>query len=666
MRTEADSNHEQNNTEYSQHALENLPSYEEHMTALENSQGIPDGSQESINTSKTYQQKAAEKGYHQGEDGNWYKAIEDDWNEAVAGFNLDVEYPALADKIEDLADRFNLELSDGYDFKYHIYENAERLNFASDEHLENLVMARAVITDRFSNTEAKLVSYDETKLEHLVDSMGTYYQNVMDLLNSDSFPRTIGEVAESLTQHYNDRLVEGDCLSKLAEYAVRASQRPEGSSIILSGIERGLSGLADNEDNGSFFGDYMDYYSKLTEQADRPARYNAPNQVLLRYVRLHGVNDDTVSGFRDIIFPLIEQKDPVALPIAEGGNAYGMEPGTYGIADYTEECLLSRFEPAAINKLARIYHEIPTSDYAKFEQNRKDAMRLQGTIIGGRDFIHDEMPGTHEVLSAIRDFYENHDNGSAEFYRQRLRELDHKYHFGVLPNAFKIEAYEEPINYMAHCETASLGSPDERAIDILDRLIENTAPNLLHPPETQDQTLNQLMAKIEPIWNPETGEIKIDMGEVGPAVEQMNNIILAQFGQQGIMPSTISAVAYLDKMSTYALKNCEEKELLELPFDPQFKEIVRFSQLTSSTKYSKNDFESNYRKIIKQASEAYQDNSVDSNKVRDAYRSLHQWIVQNTSDLGKLYASRNVTKRFSGSVWSGNLSDALVGLFERV
>jgi hypothetical protein len=173
------------------------------------------------------------------------------------------------------------------------------------------------------------------------------------------------------------------------------------------------------------------------------------------------------------------------------------------------------------------------------------------------------------------------------------------------------------------------------------------------------------MESISPIVNERTGEVLVDFDKVGTAVIKMNEILLKNKGKQGIYPSMISAIAFLDKMSAYALRNADRKDLQELPFDPKFKEMVRFSQLTSSIEYNENDFENKYRQIVNKFSEAYGDDDVDSSKIAEGYQILSQQILKNVQGLSKNYSSKSVTARFSDAVWSGNLSDELIGLFDK-
>lgn len=637
------------------HPLEVTDSFEEHMR--KDVEG---------RRKKTVEEKAKEKGYYKKEDGTWWQAYDDGFDEKVEWFKLDEEYPDLAERTEELAEKYHINYNDYSGLKEHVYKNAANLEEASDEHLTNIFRVAGAISHSTSGTEELLVGYDSDKLEAICDSLNSFYSRVADLMPEHKLDRGIMGIGECLVRNYNDKLIEGDFLESLAKYSAEAFSDKSKEYKITQGLESGIRGISGNEDSGRLFDDYMNYYDELVENDDKITKYDTKSAVLSRYVRDHGVEPSTIKGFKDIVFPLMEQKDDEVLPIIEGGNAYGVDTGEYGIADYTEECLLSSYNPKDIDKLIRIYHEIPTSDYKKFEQNRKDAARLQGTIIGGRDFIHDERPGTNEMLVAIKDYYNHRNSNDSANYKLRLKELEDKYHFGVLPNAFNIEAYEKPIKYISEHNRAEEGNVNETALDILNRLIENTRPNLLEAPKTKNEELNGLMGSISPTMNERTGEVLVDFDKVGTAVAKVNEILLQNKGKQGIYPSTVSAIAFLDKMSAHALRNASRKDLQELPFDPKFKEMVRFSQLTSSIEYNENDFENKYRQIVDKFSEAYGDDDVDSLKIVEGYQVLSQQILKNVQGLSKNYASKSVTARFSDAVWSGNLGDELIGLFDKM
>lgn len=636
------------------HPLEETNSFEEHVR--KDIEG---------DRKRTVEEKAKEKGYYKKEDGTWWQAYEDGFDEQVEWFKLDEEYPDLADRTERLAEKYHVRYDDYSGLKEYVYKNASNLEGANDEHLANIFRIAGVISFSTSGTDELLVGYGSDKLEAICDSLNSFYSKVADLMPEHKLDRRIMGIGECFVRNYNNKLVEGGFIESLAKYSAEAFLNKSKEYKIIDGIESGIQGISKNENSGRMFDGYMAYWGELIRNDDKVTKYDTKSQVFGRYVRDHGIKSGTIKGFNDVVFPLMEQKDEEVKPIIEGGNAYGTTIGAYGVADYIEECLLSSYNPREIDKLIRIYHEIPTSDYEKFEQNRKDAARLQGTIIGGRDFIHDEMPGANEVLVAIKDYYEHRNSDDGANYKFRLVELEDKYRFGVLPNAFNLEAYEKPIEYMSEHNHAKEGDANETALNILNRLIENTRPNLLEAPRTKNEELNKLMEGISPIVNGQTGKVLVNFDKVGVAVTKMNEILLQNKGKQGIYPSTISAIAFLDKMSAYVLRDVSRKDLQELPFDSGFKEMVRFSQLTSSMEYNENDFENKYRQIVDKFNEAYGDDGIDSSGIVEGYQVLSQQILKNVQGLSKNYASKSVTARFSDAVWSGNLSDELIGLFDK-
>ena len=652
----------QSQNEQGQTELEELPnsvsSFDEHMrNNIEKSHR------------KTFEEKAKEKGYYKNKDGVWVERDYDfggAYEEPVEWFKLDEEYPDLADRTEALAEKYHVAYSDYSGLKEDVYKNADRLSDASEEHLENIFTIASAITFSTSGTGEKLISYSAEELNDISVFIDNYYKDTAQRMPDGKLSRKIMGISECFVCNYSPKLNEGDFINKLSEYSAKALQSNTEQYLLIRGITSGIEGISQNEGSGKYFGEFMDYANELLGDKEKITKYDTRFDVITRYVRGHGIDEKTINGFRDIIFPLMEQKDSEVSAVLYGGNAYGTVKGHYGIADYVEECLLSTYEPGDIDKLIRIYHEIPTSNYKRFEQNRKDASRLQGTIIGGRDFIHDERIGANEVLSAIKDYYDNRNSEDSKKYKQKLEKLEEKYHFGVLPNALNFEKYEQPIEYIAKHNVADAGSPDERAIDILNRLVENTRPNLVQAPATKYPELNDLMKDIVPLINEQTGEVRIDINEVGAAVTAINELILKNRDKQGIYPSTISAIAFLDKMSTYALRGTNSKEIKELVFDPNFKEVVRFSQLTSSIGYNENDFEEKYNQVLRKVGEAYKEDKIDDSIVVEGYRILSQNILQNVQALGKKYASKSTTKRFSEAIWSGNLSDELIGLFQRV
>ena len=60
--------------------------------------------------------------------------------------------------------------------------------------------------------------------------------------------------------------------------------------------------------------------------------------------------------------------------LQRGGNIWGMRKGNFGVADFTTHCYAVKINPPNLNNLIMIAKEVPTTDSARFEQNRIDAL----------------------------------------------------------------------------------------------------------------------------------------------------------------------------------------------------------------------------------------------------------------------------------------------------
>lgn len=615
---------------------------------------------------ETPEEKAKRLGYYQNKKGEWYIQIgpeKSKFDDRADNFELDLKNPELGNMLDKLSEKYGIEPYDYGGIKGRILEEPKFLEGKDEQYFENFF--RAVCISGFDGRE--IFKFSSEELAKLTDTEIKFYEIAQKELgdNEQNKLRYVSKMAVDIAQNFSSDLFTDDFTEQLAKKCLESDR--DGTKgykkyRIAYNLVRGMS--VNHSDSGLAKGCF-DYADELLEDDEKITKYNTAFDVLCSYVRQHGLREDTVAGFRENVIPLIESKDPEVETLIQGGNIFGTGDGEYGIGDYIEECLATRVNPKNIDWLIRLYHEIPTSDFAKFEQNRKDALRIEGSIIGAHDFIHDERPNTHEILKTIEEYYDSRNDEIAhKAAAEKLIKFEEEKHFHLTPNVFDDEAYDRPIKYMADYQHGKEGRPDERAIDILRRLVKNTAPDLLNAPKTKDEVLNQLFKDINPRINEETGKIDLDIEEVAPAVVRINQLLEENQNTLGLFPSTISAVAYLDKMSAYALRGLSKKQAQEIVFDPNFKEIVRFSQLTSSDGYDKPKFESQYNKILKEASTAYGENGVDDSKISEALKDLSQMILKNADALAKVYKEEG--KNQSGSIWSGNLSHELIGLFEKV
>lgn len=614
---------------------------------------------------ETTDEKAKRLGLYQNEKGEWFIQFGKEpskFDDRADEFELDIKSPKLGNTIDRLSEKYSIGPGGASMVRKEILERPEAFADKNEEYYDNLF--RAIRISGYGNKA--IMQYSGEDLAKLANTEVKFYETIQNELgdNEQLKIRHIPKIAGDIAKYFDPNLFTDEFVVEIAKLSLESDRDRINGYKRLRLAEELISGMSKNHSDSKLAKDAIGYVDELIKDEGKITEYSTAYDILVRYIRQHGLKNDTIEGFKENIIPLVEQNDPEVEALTNGGNIYGTGDGEYGIGDYIDECLTSRVNPENIDRLVRINREIPTSDFSKFEQNRKDAIRLQGTIIGGRDFIHDERPGAHEVLEAIEEYYDSRDDKSAhEVATEKLNELEEKYHFDILPNALNIEAYEKPVAYMAYFQHASEGSSDERAIDILRRLVKNTTPDLLTAPKTKDEELNQLLQNINPQLNEQNGEVRLNIKDVGPAIVRINQLLEENQNTLGIFPSTISAVAYLDKMSAYALRELDKKQTQEIIFDPSFKEIVRFSQLTSSDGYDEPKFESQYNKILKEVSFAYSENGVDGSKISEALKDLSQMILKNADALAKTYKEEGKTQ--SGSIWSGNLSHELIGLFEK-
>ena len=122
---------------------------------------------------------------------------------------------------------------------------------------------------------------------------------------------------------------------------------------------------------------------------------------------------------------------------------------------------------------------------------------------------------------------------------------------------------------------------------------------------------------------------------------------------------------YIDRLAMMAVRRMDKKDWREAPFDPVFKEIVRFQQLTMSGGYSESEFEHFYDGFKGKASEAYGEDSVDDERISDAYRMLARRTGTNAAAAASEFSKRPGLDYLKKGVWSGNLTHELIGLPDR-
>lgn len=439
----------------------------------------------------------------------------------------------------------------------------------------------------------------------------------------------------------------------------------------LAGVAERVEEMSSDKDAARKF---IAFYNKYKDDYSRDHRDTSPEKcnIIKTYCSNHGISDDVVAGFEENVFPMIDAKDPEVTTLLIDNNSWGMTPGDFGISDFVVHSLVSRVNPENTHELMMAERVIPTGDYNRFEQNRRDASALQGTLWRGRDFIHDERPGLHELFTAMVEMYDAKDNPEKfEAKKKRLEEIknhrldpNNNYFYSGFDGelCFDLENYDKQITKTTDAWNDRQGRVkyDEKAIDILRRMAENTGASLVEKPKTDDEELNKLIEAMDPRVSERDGSVFVDFKQASRLVTRMNEILIESQDKLGIKPSMVRALSYTERMATYAMRTLDERDFKEIPFDPGFKEMVRFVDLTSSPrKYSQSGFENFYQGFMNDFSRNYNEGG------KPAYDKLVMREMENAAGLAKKYRAEGKPEYMIESLWSGNLIHELIGLVDK-
>ena len=483
------------------------------------------------------------------------------------------------------------------------------------------------------------------------------YDTLDDALKMKKSPIIYNEIITHLLWHYNTNTNNSQILDSIIRrinQSLTKTNNWRDIGIIESGIETAFF-----SDSPSAFDLYCDAAEELSRAKD--SRFPAYWRL---YCTNHGIRQNSFTGYQKNVIPMIMSHDPDVENLQESSNSWVTAP-YFGISDYTIHALTLEMNPKNTRDLMQIYREIPTSDYAKFEQNRQDALALAGILWEAKDFIHNERPGIHELFSTMIDYYDSRNNDNYRLAEQKLHQIvderlnpQNDYHYSDFDGqkCFDFQSYERFIDKTVY-DGPKIGKHyHEKAIDILRNLERNTRSFSLETPKTNDPTLNDLLAKLTP-YEDQNGQIIVDLNQISSVAARANQLLISSQNQIGLRPSLIEALSYIEKMSTFALRNIDSKTYRELPFDPGFKEICRFNELTSSgNQYNASEFETFWNTFLTSSNQVWPD------QVQNAYSLLAQRTINQVNDLAKQYTRENAPRYMIDSLWSGNLSRELIGL----
>lgn len=157
--------------------------------------------------------------------------------------------------------------------------------------------------------------------------------------------------------------------------------------------------------------------------------------------------------------------------------------------------------------------------------------------------------------------------------------------------------------------------------------------------------------------NPENGKIRADWNSVGELVKYTNNWLTKHQDQYGLDATTVATIAFTERAATFAMRNVSEKERTELPYDENFKEIVKLQELTGGyDKFNQAEFDRFWEgfRNIKMGNDV---------ELKDHYWRLARRELVQAGKLARVYNAKGVSDA-GMKLQSGNLLTELMSLME--
>lgn len=476
-----------------------------------------------------------------------------------------------------------------------------------------------------------------------------YGDGIITDATTDIIIKHIQKIAREASVKYYDN---GEIRADYDEYT---EDDEEFSRVIEDGTKKLSTAIevADFSKNDRIIDTYMDTV------------VNYP--LLSRYAEVHPINNERVEAYIENVTPMVDKKDPEVQRLWDNQNKISgfasipYKGDRFGASDFCIHALTSEINPTNVQELLLAHRDVFADNYATYEQNRNDAYELEGILIDYRGFIHREAPGEHEILSAMLKFYDTRNNPEEhEKAEVELRKIYEKYgpngyNYYLGDHMFDLDNYEQEEQQREG--NGFRTGRKEKVVDALRRLVENTDPKILEKPKVEDVQLNGLIQNMHLDINKQSGEAYVDFKEVGKVVRRMNELLRERQGKTGIKPSEVKTVAFVERIATFAMRGISEKDRQELPFDPDFKEICRFAELTSqSDNYDESDFEDFWKKF------SWIRDFDDKDEIAEHFKVLPG---RRLAQLRGLPEKTPFLKRKAEALWSGNLNNELLGLVDR-
>lgn len=359
-----------------------------------------------------------------------------------------------------------------------------------------------------------------------------------------------------------------------------------------------------------------------------------------RYSQHHGITRDKVRGLVDKLLPAMQQKDAQLEILLNGGNIWGMKRGDFGVGDFLCHAYASQVKLGNLNELLLAAREASVTSFSRFEQSRIDALAMVKPFGILRDFIHNQQPHVHEVLTAMVNYYDTGDRSQLELILPKTTyfnsdEGDHKMF--------------DRSNYEIEVIEPTIPGSKVRAVDVLKRLVENTKPVPDTPPTTSDEQLNQMLEVLEK----ELVEMKtVSKETLILTVDYINTELLSKMEARtvGFEPNHVLAISWIERRAFEIVSGMKYEEQIVAYKQEWFLSLLLFQELIGSAGFNQKEFKS------------FTDTLRGMDSSVDAYKIIGKRTLENIHRLAVGYKQKGRTDL--GALWSGNLAHELIGLVD--
>jgi hypothetical protein len=358
----------------------------------------------------------------------------------------------------------------------------------------------------------------------------------------------------------------------------------------------------------------------------------------------HPLDSTSTDALIANVLPRMRKGDPQVRVLQEEKNVFGMGRGDFGLGDFVCHSYTSEVAPANLNELLMALREIPTSNYARLEQNRLDGRRLAATFGGLRDFIHDERPGVHDVISGMVSHYDTGDPTALKHALDRTEQGQLKYLAADRGRILDLRNYGKSIDD-SFLEEQARGIED--VITILRRLQGNTVVVDEAPPSVSDVNLHAMLEHVA----------EADGYSKKQAVNRLTKYVNGKIegmiagGVVGVDPSFVEALAWTERKQYGILQHMSYEDQVGLAKQGWFREVLRFHELTHASNYDGKEFNAFMR-------------SLDGLNDIAAARAIATRTMLQVRDLADRYNAEG-KQEWVDAIWSGNVTHELIGLLNR-